>query len=46
MRVIKEMSCAIVLLVAMAACGGGGSTDEPSEDTPAVDCAARPEACR
>lgn len=36
---------AAVLLALLAACGGGGSEDEPSEETPRVDCQANPKLC-
>ncbi|MEJ1935293.1 hypothetical protein WDZ92_34290 [Nostoc sp. NIES-2111] len=34
-----------VASIVLAACGGGGS-DAPEQDTPRVDCQAKPEQCK
>lgn len=43
-HVTKALAATILAL--LAACGGGGSADEPSEETPRVDCQANPNLCR
>lgn len=47
MRTIKALSCVLMTLAVMTACGGGGCNPcEPDQTTPKVDCAAKPEACK
>lgn len=47
MRLIKTLSCVVVLLAVMAACGGGGCNPcEADQPSPAVNCQAKPEACK
>lgn len=46
MKAVKALSCVIVLVAIMAACGGGGCNPCEPEPVPKVNCATKPEACR
>lgn len=45
-RYVMTAVFALLCAALIGACGGGGSDEEPEQQTPEVDCKAKPEPCK